>query len=377
MTLETFAAPAAVAVAEVPREGLAALADWVSGLVDAESFVSRIVDTPFFPKSHWPDMGQGRNEMTMQQRQQGRPIAIATGTAAVLQGITLGLDPLTALAKIYVVHGVPGLYSKIKVALVQSKGHEIWTEDNTDERCVVNGRRKGSDRIESVTITMAQARKAGWTRNPTYEKTPADMLWNRAAGRVADRVGADVLHGIASVEDIEDEAAQDKPTTATRVVQRAAAPAAIAAPAAPVQPASLPHVPRQATPAGPPLPGDDEPPVDPNAITDAQLRKLGAVFGQLGVAGPGSREKRLTIASRIAGRELASSKDLTLREAGTLIDTLEAGGRKVVAEILNPPAEQAEAEPSGPPLPGDDEIDPTLGEDWPPMDGAEAEAEGR
>ena len=62
---------------------------------------------------------------------------------------------------------------------------------------------------------MDQARKAGWTKNDTYSKTPADMLWARAAGRVCDRIAPDTLMGIASVEEVEDDRAASS-TQATR-----------------------------------------------------------------------------------------------------------------------------------------------------------------
>jgi len=119
-----------------------------------------------------------------------------------------------------------------------------------------------------------------------------------------------------------------------------------------------------------------------DGITDAQLRKLGAIMGDLGVTGTGSRERRLAIAARVAGRKLGSSKDL---------DTLEANGAQIIAEMDaatdgQPPAvevaqaaaatvdeqiaaaradadaraaqwdaEQAQA----------DDVDPTLGAEWP------------
>jgi hypothetical protein len=109
------------------------------------------------------------------------------------------------LQQIYIVHGRPGMYTEIKVALVMSRGHEVWVEDISDTRAVVCGRRKGSEAPpERVTVTMDQARKAGWTTNQAYAKTPQDMLYARAAGRVCDRIAPDVLMGIASVEEIRD-----------------------------------------------------------------------------------------------------------------------------------------------------------------------------
>lgn len=366
---------------------LSSLRDWVTAATDAEALVTMLVDTPFMPKSHWPDVGQGKNDMSPAQRQQARPIAIATGTAAVLQGITLGLDPLTALARIYVVHGVPGLYAKLKVALVQSRGHEIWTEDNTDDRAVVCGRRRGTDTIERVTITMAAARKAGWTRNPTYEKTPADMLWSRAAGRVSDRIGGDALHGLPTAEDLTDPEVDD--STGEAAPRRVAAPrrrAAVTAPAEPESPgsgaaAAAPEAYRRSV-AGPDGYATARQAAVPPAadtgslqIVDAEWRAINTRFVELGVEGEGSRANRLSVIRAIVDAPIARGSELTRRQARMVLDNLAGdGGHRIVREVLRgetPASEQTATEqPASEQQPADDdqgagEHDPTADEDWP------------
>lgn len=57
----------------------------------------------------------------------------------------------------------------------------------------------------------------------------------------------------------------------------------------------------------------------PDKLTQAQQRKLGALFGEVGWT---DRDDRLRAASAIVGRPLGSSNDLTRDEASTLIDTL-------------------------------------------------------
>lgn len=192
----------AVAVLDSTNDALNRLGDWVQAARHAHQLVAPLVGTAFVPDAYKPKIDP---RATPEQREEARQGAIANATAAVLQGITLGLDPMTALQQIYIVHGRPGMYTKIKVALVQAHGHEVWVEDISDTRCVVAGRRKGTEHIERVTVVMEQARKAGWTKNEAYTKTPQDMLYARAAARVCDRIASDVLMGIASVEEIQDE----------------------------------------------------------------------------------------------------------------------------------------------------------------------------
>jgi hypothetical protein len=54
-------------------------------------------------------------------------------------------------------------------------------------------------------------------------------------------------------------------------------------------------------------------------ITPPQLRKLQAIFTEHNI----DRDMRLRISSRIVDRDVGSAKELTLQEAGVLIDTLE------------------------------------------------------
>lgn len=341
----------------IEHDGLENLRRWVAAASDAAQLVTPLVNSAFVPEAYKPKVDP---RATAEQRGEAMQVAIANATAAVLQGISLGVDPLVALQQIYIVHGRPGMYAKFMVALVQQRGHEVWTEENTDSRAVVCGRRRGSTSEERVVITMDQARKAGWTTNQAYAKTPADMLWNRAAARVCDRIASDVLKGLPAVDDL------DTPTvevTGTRTVRRSAPAAALTA-----APADTPHLQQQARPAPapvpagrPPLPGETVEPVAPEGVTDAQLRKLGAVFTDLGVKGTGERAMRLAIASELAGRELASSKDLTRDEAHTIIDTLEADGAVIVGRFLD----QGETDPeSGATEDEASTFDPTTEPGW-------------
>jgi hypothetical protein len=361
----------------VTHAGLDALHRWVQSADEAAQLVARIIDTPFVPESYRPQVDP---RATLEQRQAARDVAIGTGTAAVLLGISIGLDPLTSLQQIYVVHGRPGMYTKIKVALVQAAGHEVWTEEQSGTRVVVAGRRKGSDVIERVTITMDMARAAGWTRNAAYGKTPADMLWARAAGRVCDRIASDVLNGIASVEEIQDDQAEATPQRTVRRGPRAVAPAAPSErPALPGEPtvtalgragvadehgnsATMTTV-VEPSRSGPPLPGEEPAPAETGEqINDAQQRKMQAQFRDLGLGGRSDedRARRLRVASVLVERDVDTSADLTKAEATALIDRLEA--------LLGQPEEQRRAaiefmtaEPGEPPadetlpLPGDED----------------------
>lgn len=327
----------AIAVLGGANDALERLGAWVTAASQAHHLVAGLVDTAFIPDSYKPKVDP---RATPEQHAAAREVAIGNATAAVLQGVTLGIDPLMALQQIYIIHGRPGMYAKMMIALVQSHGHDVWTEEGecSDTRAVVYGRRKGSQKVERVIITMDMARKAQWTSNAAYGKTPADMLYARAATRVCDRIASDVLKGIASVEEIQDSikaTAEVGEGTRTVAPRRRTAPAIASAPTEeppledePVTvaaealdaPAGDQEVP--AADAAENIRADWKPDPTPQApgITAPQQKKLHALLNE---TGRGDRDVALVWISGVIGRELTTTKDLTRREAGTVIDTLE------------------------------------------------------
>lgn len=313
MTIDTFRPGADLAEITSSSVAMERLSRWVEAAGNANRLVAPLVNTPFVPDQYKPRVA---NNATDDEKHEAYQLAVANATAAVLQGLTLGLDPMTSLQQIIIIHGRPSMYAKMMVALIQSHGHKVWTEEQSDTSVTVAGQRKGSERVERVTITMEQARKAGWTKNDAYGKTPQDMLWARAAGRVCDRIASDVLKGIASTESVRDEPREEKP-------------AAVRVTAAEIlgQPAE-PELPAGSAPAGAEESGEPalEPAHGPDKATSAQLRMMHALFGKAEMA---DRADRLQYVNEVLAegdreRQVESSSDLTKAEAGRVIDKLQS-----------------------------------------------------
>lgn len=315
---------------DVTDEALTRLQRWVEAAAHAHKLVAPLIGTPWVPAAYQPRVDPRASE---EERRQAYETAVASATAAVLYGSSLGIDPLMALQQIYVVSGRPALYAKMMVALVQSHGHDVWTEEQTDTRAIVCGRRKGSSHTERVVVTMDMARKAGWTRNQAYSSTPQDMLWARAASRVCDRIASDVLKGIPSVEEAQDEEViRTQATGGTRAVtprKRAAAPAALEEP--PLEPANVTAHDLAMRERSDWDPIDEEPAPStaetgesaannvPAGITPAQRAELQAL---LRATGRGGRSAAAKYISDLIRRDVASAADLTEDEAQRIIDAL-------------------------------------------------------
>ncbi|WP_372595605.1 hypothetical protein [Actinotalea sp.] len=287
---------------------------WASAATAAHSLAKSLAATTFVPK-HF----------------QGKP---GDATAAIILGDELGLSPLSALRSIHVISGTPGLYARTMVALVLSHGHEIWTEDETERKVTVAGRRRGSEHVEKVTWTIDRATKAGYTSNAKYRTDPIAMLYARASGDVARRIAPDVLAGVPySIEEIE---LAETPTVTvargtgeTRKVSRAARPE-------PVEP----DLPEPEVPSEPVDVTDAEIlPDEPDPITPAQSKAMHAALGHAGLS---DRDLGLRYISDVIGRTVETSKDLSKEEASRIIDALVSEGNEAdAAAIAARDAEQA------------------------------------
>lgn len=361
--LEQYQPSAGSVVAAMPP-GASNVRAWVETYQFAVEFAAAVVDTPFVPDSYRPQIHQ---RASAEEQQAAREVAIATAATAIVYGAGIGFDnPVQALQNVYVIKGRPALYADAMVAVVQAAGHEIWVEELTDSRAVVCGRRTGG-REERVTITMDQARKAGWTqRNSNYGSDPQAMLYARAAGRLCKRIAQAELKGFVAMEEAldGDEDALNSVPPAPNMVTRAALPAPEAKPdAGPAAEKPKPAATRTtrkktaaaARPSGeagpPPLPGEDAPPAPPAAAaatpaaapplpgegearpTPEQLTAMDKGFADLDIAGTARRD----YVARVIGRQVGHPNELTAADVAAVVEAL-----------MGPPADPDDADDPGP-----------------------------
>lgn len=274
--------PAAAPLPAVTDPTGGRLIAWADGLAAAHQIGSALCSTAFVPASF-----------------RGKPEEAA---AAILYGDEIGLTPTQALQSVHVISGRPGLYARTMVALLLSKGHEVWTVEKSDAKVTVAGRRKGSTHVHEETWTAARAQKAGYTKNTKYNTDPQAMLYARAAADVCRQVAPDALSGLDyAVEELE---LVDTPTV---TITRTEAPPTKAR----RKPVAAPE------PEEPPL--EPEPTPAAEARSEAQMRKLWATAKDVGMDEAGFR----TWITDCLGREVESTKTLTRDEAARLIDALE------------------------------------------------------
>ncbi|WP_330173049.1 hypothetical protein OG875_05220 [Streptomyces sp. NBC_01498] len=165
--------------APAPTEGANALMAWAQEADLAYQMAQKLAATSFVPATL-----------------RGKPGDIA---AAILAGSELGLKPMATLKSIDVIQGTPALRAHAMRAVVQKQGHEIELVESTPERCVMRGRRKGSDSWQTVEWTTARANQLGLLNKPEWKKQPQNMLVARATGELSRLIASDALHGMAYV----------------------------------------------------------------------------------------------------------------------------------------------------------------------------------
>lgn len=248
----------------------------------------------------------------------------------IMHGLDVGLKPTQALQWVYVVKGRPSLSAEGMRALLARDGHEFRVVSCDDTGAVVEGRRNGHEQWHRAEFTQAMKQRAKLS-GANWDAYPEDMYLARATTRLCKRYFADVIGGLGAYEDLLDASQTPAPSlgdvAAARearqqpndgdvvegeVVDDAATRAAVLdAEQAFTAPAT-----------GTDRFADEDAAVDDSAdlITPPMLRKVHALFGELGIT---DRDQRLRCIADAISRQVASSNDVTKAEGSVLIDVLQ------------------------------------------------------
>lgn len=145
------------------------------------------------------------------------------GYARILTGRAIGLPAMASIQGIRLIENqrdnsfTPCMYVKLKVGLLLSRPDVIEyirpDPSNDDKKATWRAKRRGQPEQE-YTFTIEDAERAGLIdrgasedakRKNNYNKHPRPMISWRAAGRLCDNIAGDILNGIASREDVEED----------------------------------------------------------------------------------------------------------------------------------------------------------------------------
>jgi hypothetical protein len=138
--------------------------------------------------------------------------------AAILTGRELGIPPMQALREISVIEGKPSLSANLLLARLREGGVEILGSESNDELTRIRARRRDTGEVAEVEWTLEEARRAGLAEKANWKRYPSDMMFARCVGRLARRLGSDLI-GAAMPYSSEEVADWDAPEEAERAVK--------------------------------------------------------------------------------------------------------------------------------------------------------------
>lgn len=125
------------------------------------------------------------------------------------------IDPWTALQKMFVVHGKPGMESQLVIAMANSAGvfdgpiRYRKVSDAPNLGYVAYAKTRDGDTVEGPVVDMEMARRADWTKNKAYQTMPELMIRYRAAVMFIRQTCPEVTFGMYAKEELEDIEAVD------------------------------------------------------------------------------------------------------------------------------------------------------------------------
>jgi hypothetical protein len=129
---------------------------------------------------------------------------------AIQHGSEIGLSPMQALQSIAVVNGRPSVYGDTALAVVIASPvcefvRERIEGDGDQMVAICEAKRRGYERANVVTFSVADAKKAGlWGKSGPWTQYSRRMLQMRARGFCLRDTFPDVLRGLVTVEEAQD-----------------------------------------------------------------------------------------------------------------------------------------------------------------------------
>ena len=173
-------------IATPPAASLPSEREWKATIAVA----TEIARTQFVPESY-----------------RGQPEAVV---AAILTGRELGIGPMESLRAIHMIDGRATLSANLLLAQMRKGGLVILESESTMERAWIKARRSDTGEVAEVEWTYEEAsriKRRGklLVDGDNWQNYRPDMLWARCVGRLARRLGPDLVGGMVyTAEEVQD-----------------------------------------------------------------------------------------------------------------------------------------------------------------------------
>ncbi len=245
-------------------------------------------------------------------------------------GDALGIRPIQAINAVHVIEGKPSASADLIASLIRKAGHKLRVKGDDLTATAQIIRADDPEYTFEVTWTIERAKAAGLTGKGVWKNYPAAMLKARAITEVARAGASDALYGViytpeelgADVDGAGDVVHQQAPAKRGGM---AGLRDAVAKVDDPVDAEVVDDTPQSDGAAPPTLPSEGVTPPAAAAssdVIDPKGKQMKAIHAGMNEAGLGERVAGLQFLTEITGHEVTSSKELTPREAGRVLDEL-------------------------------------------------------
>jgi hypothetical protein len=134
----------------------------------------------------------------------------------VCAGMELGFAPMAALRSLYVVNGRTALEAKAKAALCRQRGAALYFKkvEDTDKAVAWETHRRGDPSPSVSRFTIEDAKQANLLgKDGPWRNYPRRMMSWKALGFLCDDTYPDIMLGVATKEDFDDEEITFRPIT--------------------------------------------------------------------------------------------------------------------------------------------------------------------
>lgn len=134
---------------------------------------------------------------------------VASTFVACHMAYNLKVDPMMLMQNCYVVHGRPALEGKLVIALANSRGPYpgglkfAYSGEGDSRSCTCSGVRSDGE-IDTSTVDVAMAKKAGWWKNQLWQTFTDQFLAYRSATFLIRKHCPEVLMGLNTVDEQRD-----------------------------------------------------------------------------------------------------------------------------------------------------------------------------
>jgi hypothetical protein len=115
-----------------------------------------------------------------------------------------GLHPITALRRYHIINGKPALKADAMLGDFMERGGKVTWKTTTDAECEGVFMSPAMGAPVAVKWTMADAKRAGLTSNPTWSKYPRQMLRARVISEGIRLAMPSVVAGVYTPEEVQD-----------------------------------------------------------------------------------------------------------------------------------------------------------------------------